>query len=81
VLVLHLCVCVRARVHARAHACVCIFCFLKCSVIEHMVSMTATLETALKHNTVQDNLTMIKKVDADSNVNSLKHETQYSKGL
>jgi len=65
------CVCVRVR----------IFCFLKCSFIEHMVSMTATLETVIKRNTVQENLTMIKKVDADSNVHSLKYETQYSEGL
>ena len=73
--------CVCACTHACVHACVCIFCFLKCSVIEHMVSTTATSEIGIKHNTVQENLTMIKKVDADSNVNSLKHETQYSKGL
>jgi len=63
------------------HACVCRFCFLKCSVIEHMVSMTAASETGIKHNTVQENLTTIKKVDADSNVHSLKYETQYSESI
>jgi len=42
-----------------------------------MVSMTATSETGIKRNTVKENLTTIKKVGADSNVQSLKYETQY----
>lgn len=46
-----------------------------------MVSMTAASETGIKHNTVQENLTTIKKVDADSNVHSLKYETQYSESI
>jgi hypothetical protein len=46
-----------------------------------MVSMTAISETGIKLDTVQENLTTIKKVGADSNVHSLKYETQYSESL
>jgi len=43
-----------------------------------MVCTTATSETGIKHNAFQENLSTIKKVGADSNVQSLKYETQYS---
>jgi hypothetical protein len=69
-------VCVCARVCACV--CACRFCFLKCSVIEHMTSTTATSETGIKRNSVQENLTKIKKMDANSYVHSLnmRHSIQ-----